>query len=369
MMTRATTEPARRRGERGVALLLVLWIFMILGVLALDFARYMRDDAMASVNLADETRGYYLALAGMNRAIFDAQRRREKNGPGAPPGTAAAAPQGPHTLDEDEEDEGPLVPVDGQWHEGDFAGGRWAVRMIDETGRLSLNKSDEVVLRRVITNLMQVDPTSSIDRRMQDAIDTVVDSILDWRDHDNLKRTHGAESAYYLKRRVPYRAKNAFFDSPEELLLVRGVTPDLYYGSNGVPGLRDIFSVYNRSPKISVDTAPPAVFQALLGLDAAAAADLIAQRDGGEPIRDLVKAQLAAIDPILVALIDDSANPAHLVTIEARGDLASPRNQSHVQVVADLAAPATEGTRIIRWLDRAPWDARPPGAPAAREKS
>src|SRR5437870_4066279 len=97
---------------------------MILGVLALDFARYMRDDAMASVNLADETRGYYLALAGMNRAIFDAERRREKNGPAAPPGTAAAAPQGPHTLDEDEEDEGPLVPVDGQWHEGDFAGGR-----------------------------------------------------------------------------------------------------------------------------------------------------------------------------------------------------------------------------------------------------
>jgi len=348
-----------------VALLLVLWIFMMLGVLALDFARYMRDDAMASVNLADETRGYYLALAGMNRAIFDAERRREKNGAAAPPGTAAAAlqgrgqgqgqGQGPHTLDQDEEDDEPLVPVDGQWHEGDFADGRWAVRMIDESGRLSLNKSDEVVLRRVITNLVQVDPTASIDRHMQEAIDTVVDSILDWRDHDNLKRPHGAESAYYLKRRVPYRAKNAFFDSPEELLLVRGVTPDLYYGSDGVPGLRDIFSVYNRSPKVSVDTAPPAVFQTLLGIDAAAAADLVAQRDAGEPIRDQVKARLAAIDPILVALVDDSANPPHLVMIEARGDLASPRNQSHVEVVADLAAPATEGTRIIRWLDRAPW--------------
>src|SRR6266704_3758672 len=98
------TEPARRRGERGVALLLVLWMFMVLGVLALDFARYMRDDAMASVNLADETRGYYLALAGMNRAIFDAERRREKQGAAAPPGTAAAALQGqgkgPHTLDQ-----------------------------------------------------------------------------------------------------------------------------------------------------------------------------------------------------------------------------------------------------------------------------
>src|SRR5207249_1649001 len=161
---------------------------------------------------------------------------------------------------------------DGQWHEGDFAGGRWSVRMIDETGRISLNKADEVLLRRVITNLAQTDPTASMDRHTQEAIDTVVDSILDWRDHDNLKRTHGAESAYYLKRRVPYRAKNAFFDSPDE---------------------------------------------------------------------------------------------PHLVTIDARGDLNSKRNLSHVAVVADLVGPASEGTRIIRWLDRAPWDGRPPGPPAA----
>src|SRR2546428_118790 len=265
-----TSEPARRRGERGVALLLVLWIFMGLGGLALDFARYMRDD---------------------------------------------------------------------------------------------------VLLRRIVTNLAQVDPTASMDRHTQEAIDTVVDSILDWRDHDNLKRPHGAESAYYLKRHLPYRAKNAFFDSPDELLLVRGVTADLFYGSDGVPGLRDIFSVYNRFPKISLDTAPPAVFQALLGIDAAATADLIAQRDAGVPIRDQVTAQLASIDPVLVALVDASATPAHLVTIDARGDLPTQRNQPHVQVGADLAAPATEETRIIRCLDRAPWDARPPGPPAAREKS
>jgi len=361
-----TSEPARRRGERGVALLLVLWIFMVLGVLALDFARYMRDDAMASINLADETQGYYLALAGMNRAIFDAERRREKANPGTPPGAVAGTGQGqgPPTLDGDEDDQ-PLVPVDGQWHEGDFAGGRWAVRMIDETGRISLNKADDVLLRRIVTNLAQVDPTASMDRHTQEAIDTVVDSILDWRDHDNLKRPHGAESAYYLKRHLPYRAKNAFFDSPDELLLVRGVTSDLYYGSDGVPGLRDIFSVYTRSPRISVATAPPAVFQALLGIEAAAAADLVAQRDGGVPIGDQVKAQLASIDPALVTLIDDSANPPHLVTIDARGDLNSKRNQSHVQVIADLVGPATEGTRIIRWLDRAPWDGRPPGPPAA----
>src|SRR5437879_6632 len=134
------------------------------------------------------------ALAGMSRAPYYAQRGRDKAKPATPPGAVAGTGQGqgPRTLDEDEDDE-PLVPVDGQWHEGDFAGGRWSVRMIDETGRISLNKADEVLLRRVITNLAQTDPTASMDRHTQEAIDTVVDSILDWRDHDNLKRTHGAE--------------------------------------------------------------------------------------------------------------------------------------------------------------------------------
>jgi len=360
-----------RRAERGVALLLVLWVFMILGVLGLDFARYMRDDAMASVNLADETRGYYLALAGMNAAIFDAERRREQQNPGTPAGAAAAANNAmPHTLDDD--DDGPLVPVDGQWHEGDFAGGRWAVRMVDEGGRISLNKANEVLLRRIFTNLLVPGgPTASIDRRTQNAIDTAVDSIFDWRDHDSLRRAHGAESEYYLKRRVPYRAKNAFFDSPEELLLVRGITPQLFYGGEGIPGLRDVFSVYNRSARVSVVTAPAAVLQVLLGIDTAAAADLIEQRDAGVPIQDQVKAQLASIDPALVVLIDDNTSAPHLVTISARGDLRAERNQSHVEVIADLAAPSTEGTRIIRWLDRAPWSGGLPGGgpPPARDRS
>src|SRR5262249_21484676 len=63
-----------RPGERGVALLLVLWLFLVLGVLALDFARYMRDDAMAALNRAEETRGYYIALAGMNRALYESEQ-------------------------------------------------------------------------------------------------------------------------------------------------------------------------------------------------------------------------------------------------------------------------------------------------------
>src|SRR5438046_6262604 len=111
----ACNATPRRPRERGVALLLVLWIFVVLGVLAVDFARYIRDDAMAAVNFAEETRAYYLALAGMNRTIYDADRQHERAAPGAP-----AQPP-----DDDDEDEPP--PADGQWHDGEFAGGHYTV--------------------------------------------------------------------------------------------------------------------------------------------------------------------------------------------------------------------------------------------------
>jgi general secretion pathway protein K len=366
------TDPRHPR-ERGIALLLVLWVFMILGVLALDFARYIRDDAMAAVNFADETRGYYLALAGMNRAIFDAERARERApGKAAPASTGAARPgRGAKTPVADDEDQEEGVPPDGEWHEDAFAGGRYAVRMTDESGRISLNKADEALLTLVVTNIMQLMQqqgsrlSRGFDKRAAENVSVIVDSILDWRDPDDLKRLHGAESDYYMGQRTPYRAKNGFFDSPEELMLVRGVSAALFYGSEGIPGLRDLFSAYNRSGNVNVRTASAAVFQIVLGVDAAAAADLVSQRgDDASGFLPQIQAQVSTLDPHLATLLVNEA--PHIVTIEARADLADPRNQSRVAAVVDISWDASEGAKVIRWLDRAPFEG---GLPAGESAS
>ena len=358
--TMVSSATARRPRERGVALLLVLWIFVVLGVLAVDFARYIRDDAMAAVNFAEETRAYYLALAGMNRTIYDADRQHERN---PTPGAPAPAP----AVKDDDEDDDDSISADGQWHDGEFAGGHYTVRMTDQAALISLNKVDDAVLTRVITNLMRGgNATTGMDQRQSNEVATVVDSILDWRDTDHLRRAHGAESEYYLKRRPPYRAKNGFFDSPEELLRVRGVTPALYYGHDGMPGLRDVFSVYSRSPNVHLRYAPAAVLQALLGVDADTAADLVAQRDTDDTgFKQQVLAQLA--DPHLIDLANQADEEPRTVLLEGRADTQVQRNQSSVAAVVDLTAESAEGARVIRWLDRAPWTgAFTPGSAAAQ---
>jgi hypothetical protein len=58
----------------------------------------------------------------------------------------------------------------------------------------------------------------------------VAESILDWIDSDDTARTYGAESAYYATQQPAYKPANKPIESIEQLLLVRGVTPQLLYG-------------------------------------------------------------------------------------------------------------------------------------------
>lgn len=60
----------------------------------------------------------------------------------------------------------------------------------------------------------------------------VANAILDWIDEDSTPRTGGAENDVYSTQMPPYRAKNGPLDSIEELLLVRGVSPQLLFGSD-----------------------------------------------------------------------------------------------------------------------------------------
>ena len=57
--------------QRGVALLVVLWIFIFLLVVAFDFTASVREEATAAHRYSDETQGYYIALAGFERGVYE----------------------------------------------------------------------------------------------------------------------------------------------------------------------------------------------------------------------------------------------------------------------------------------------------------
>jgi DNA uptake protein ComE-like DNA-binding protein len=93
----------------------------------------------------------------------------------------------------------------------------------DESVRINLNGvllADEVLEGAGRTLLMTL-PGMTED---------VADSILDWMDEDDEPRDYGAEIEYYGSLSPPYRPRNGPLLSVEELLLVRGVTPQAFFG-------------------------------------------------------------------------------------------------------------------------------------------
>ena len=306
--------------ERGVALVMVLWIFVFLFVVAVDFAASVRDEGMAAHRYAEETEGYYLALAGFEHGLYAILNPSEF-------GVVQRADL-----------------IDGDWRERSLKEGFYRVRLSDEGGKINLNRANEETLRLVFTNLGIEEPLRTI----------LVDSIIDWRDEDSLHRVNGAEDDYYLSLTPPYTAKNGPFDSVEELLWVRGVTPELFYGVQGSgaqrAALKDIFTVDNPQDRINLPTATAEVIHALAGVPLATSRAFVEER---KTLSD------KTIEDILGLLGIGAENPARryfavvvpaVITIEAAGyhDASAPqrRLKGVIRVLGD------RGVEVIRWIDR-----------------
>src|SRR5262245_34225773 len=366
-----TRRGPRASRQRGVALLLVLWAFMILGVLALDFGRYMRDDAMGGANFAEEAQGYYAAYAGMQTALWKARRRLQN--PGAE-GNNTAPAQG---SDEDDEDSEDLV----QSESGTFHGVSYTVEVRPECGRIPINKlalsasngntEDREFLKQVITNLVNGgNATTGLDKRTATRIDEIVDSIIDWVDPNETAGVNGAESKWYLDNRG-YRASNTRLRTVDELLKIRGVTPELYYGVDGRPGLRDIVSVYcgfNDSGAFGEGMMDPRAIdgKVLQVLSPDMTEDelkqLMAQRDTDKVAFTAGVVNQLGKNPIFAAKINPEADQqTTLVAVTARADTSKDRNQSAISGVFTLEA--NDIPEAVIWYDRAPFtDAPPSGA-------
>ena len=95
-------------------------------------------------------------------------------------------------------------------------------------------------------------------------MDIIADSITDWRDADNIALPNGAENDYYQGLQPPYLARNGALASMEELLLIRGVTQDYYFGHRQKTpdgqiidryGIARYFTVYTNRNSINVNYA------------------------------------------------------------------------------------------------------------------
>lgn len=241
------------RRESGFALIMVLWVVIILMVIAMSLSLLAKTESRAALFFRDSLAENFLAQAGLERAILEIYYRLENLNKTIVP------------------ESGETFRVDGTVIEGDIGDDRYAVRIFNEAGRINLNTMNDenkIILDNLLVNLGV--PTETAD--------TIVDSVLDWMDDDILHRLNGAEDDYYQSLPNPYKAKNGPFDTVEELLLVKGVTPEILFGTKEQKGLIRFVTVYGDASKINVNFAPKEVIMALPGVSEDRAAKVVDER-------------------------------------------------------------------------------------------
>jgi general secretion pathway protein K len=231
--------------EGGFALIAVLLVLGLLGIIGAEFAYSMRLEASAMRTWRDNMSAGHLAEAGVEQAL------RELSGDAF---YASIAFDGLLTFYRQDRVVVPRLPrIKIRLGPGEFS-----YRITDEQARINVNSAPPDRLDKLLQCL-------GVDKIVRD---TIVDSIQDWKDPNDDHRLNGAESDdYYLKLPVPYRARNGQMDSVNELLQIKGVTPAIFEGLEGRPGLRDVLTA--RAPGApNINTAGPVVFCAMGVADA-----------------------------------------------------------------------------------------------------
>jgi general secretion pathway protein K len=240
--------------DKGIALMIVLWILTILMVIVFSFSYMARTETYSTFSFKNGTANKFLAEAGIERGILELSYRQFNQDMSV------------------DIDSSQRWKIDGTPYQGQLDDGYYTVRITGEYGKVDINAASEVVLKNLFINL----------GIQSEEVDTIVDSIMDWKDPDNLLRLHGAESDYYQSLPNPYKAKDADFETVEELLLVKGMTPEILYGTNNRKGAINFLTVHSHQGGIDINAAPKEVLMALPGMSQELADSIIEYRKSKE---------------------------------------------------------------------------------------
>ncbi len=324
------TERHRER-RRGGALLAVLWLTAALSAIGLAVASRVRAETERSATALEGLRAYYLAVGAIERAILYMDW-----GPG---------PMGP--------DGTPRYWA--PWRSRiyfQFPAGDAVVEIIPESAKLNLNTAKAEDLFALLVSL-----GAEPERAREIAL-----AIVDWRTPAPGGQLSPFDQ-YYLNLVPSFRARHASFEEVEEALLVKGMTPELFYGDYTPDaegrlqprgGFRDCVTVYGSSGKVDVNTAP-APLLAAVGLSPGAVSWIVQTRRL-RPFRDMRELEPVTGEPGFHRL-GIGGNTIFTLRATARLRLADGRLSDSRRSVAALIKrlpPGFDRTyHILRWYENA----------------
>ena len=259
------------KDNRGFALILTILIVSLVVVLTLQFNNSMWSDLYSSANLRDNIRLRFIARSGVNCAL--AVLSEDSSSSDSDSLQEAWASSKELSLNSVTMFENGHFQVE----ISDLSGKIQVNRLITEDGKY--NEAQKMLLMRFLSSeQFQLD---------SDEVGNLIDAIKDWIDPDDDVTRFGAENGYYQSLENPYPCKNGPMESLGQMLLIKGVTKELFYGNEHRAGIANHLTVYGDG-KININTADPLVLCSLSDdIDMEMARDMLIYRlDEGNDLKD-----------------------------------------------------------------------------------
>jgi general secretion pathway protein K len=229
------SAPRRRLVRNGFALIVVLNIVVVLSSIAIIASQGSREGAAISANFKTDAQQSSLAEATLALA---AQR------------LSAAEPEG-------------RWDPDGRPYRFSLFGQEVVVSIQDESGKISINNTDESTLARAFAN-SGLAPSQAQD---------LAAAIADWRDSDDARRLGGAEQSDYAAAGISGSPANAPFTRIDELCEVLGMTQSAY------KIILPLVTTNSRATSVNLDVASIPVLKALFGSGSPNISAILARRN------------------------------------------------------------------------------------------
>ena len=258
------------KGNRGIALLITISVTTILVAAALEYNRRARFAIISTAAVRDHLTMSNMADSGVYAAMALLVKDRSES-----------------DFDSLQEDWANPEKIDEILQEISFEKGKLSVTITDELSKIQVNALVLYPDSRGFnqTQIMLWDRLLRFignEEQLKDDSDPVaiVNSVKDWLDSgddDATSGLSGAEANYYEDLDPPYAVRNGPIPDLNELLLIKGITPELYYGKGETPGLSHHMTVhgmtlgagtaFNWPGRININTADLPVLAALLGIE------------------------------------------------------------------------------------------------------
>ena len=259
--------PDAVKNESGIAILITITVITLLVAASLELNRKIRSQVISTITFRDRFILTQIAESGINVAMaMIAQNKKESE----------------------------IVSIQQDWADPEkideliskipFEEGNLKLKITDELGKIQINalvvyphgvnfnEPQKMLWDRLLRNIIsEQESLADIDPTL------IINCTKDWidsKDDDAITGLNGSESEYYQDLDPPYACRNGPLPDLDELVLIKGITSELFRGVGEAFGISAFMTVYGATDaggnnftyegRININTAELPVIAALL---------------------------------------------------------------------------------------------------------